>query len=409
MLNRAATFAELDRALQARHIEDDGLLGMLVVRSQRMREVELTHGYEAAERLGAGMEARLAAALRAQDRVLRIGEHDFLAVLPGLRSRQHAALATAKLVRVLREPVDLDGWQVQPAAAVGVSLAPEDGTDPETLCLRADQACREASATADGFAVWNRDAHAPGFTRDDLREAVAGNCLELYLQPLLDIRHRRICGYEALSRWEHPRLGQVPPPEFVDMAERTGLIGELTRWSLNVALRHLSRLRSSGNDVHVSVNLSVLTLLEPGFALQVQDMLRLWRVPSRALVLEVTETALMRDMHRGREVLAGLHGMGVRIAIDDFGSGYSSMAYLQQLPVDELKIDRGFIAGIATDRRAMHLAESMIQLGHHLGLEVVAEGVEDEATLAVLRELGCDRAQGYGIGRPAPADSIDAG
>ena len=407
MLNRAANLAVLEQALQERG--EGGPLGVLVVRSERVREVELSHGYAAGDRLGAAMQAALTAALRGQDQVLRIGEQDFLALLPGLRSRQHAALAAAKVVRALRAPVLLDGWPVQPSVAVGVALAPEDGEDAEALCLRADQACDDARASADGYAFWDRNAHVAGFSRDDLRDTLVGNRLDLVLQPLLDLEQDRICGYEALSRWNHPRLGQVPPPHFIDMAERTGLIGELTRWSLNVALRHLARLRQADREVYVSVNASVVALLEPGFVLHVLDVLRLWRVPPQGLVLEVTETALMRDMYRGQQVLEELHDAGIRIAIDDFGTGYSSMAYLQRLPVSELKIDRSFITGIATDRRAWHLVGSMIQLGHHLGLEVLAEGVEDDATLAVLRELGCDRAQGFGIGRPAPADSIDAG
>lgn len=405
MLNRAANLAQVARALRDRSGEG-GLLGVLVVRSQRVREVELTHGYAAAERLGEAMQAALAAALRGQDQVLRIGEQDFLALLPGLRSRQHAALAAAKVVRALREPVPLDGWPVQPSVAVGVALAPEDGADAETLCLRADQACDDARASADGYAFWDREAHAAGLTRDDLRDALVGNRLDLVLQPLLDLKQDRICGYEALSRWNHPRLGQVPPPEFIGMAERAGLIGEVTRWSLNVALRHLARVRASGSEAYVSVNVSVVALLEPGFVLHVLDVLRLWRVPPQGLVLEVTETALMRDMQRGEAVLAELHDAGIRIAIDDFGTGYSSMAYLQRLPVSELKIDRSFVTGITTNRRAWHLVGSMVDLGHHLGLEVVAEGVEDEATLEMLRELACDRAQGYVIARPMPAASI---
>ena len=160
--------------------------------------------------------------------------------------------------------------------------------------------------------------------------------------------------------------------------------------------------------VRMNVNLSVVALQMPGFALQVMDLLRVWQVPPAALALEVTESALMRDVVRAQGVLAELHDEGIRISIDDFGTGYSSMAYLQRLPTDELKIDRSFVIDIATSERARHLVGSMVDLGHNLGLEVVAEGVEDEATLALLRDLGCDRAQGYVIGRPRPATDIAA-
>ncbi|QCO67295.1 EAL domain-containing protein [Luteimonas yindakuii] len=408
MLNRPATLHTVSQAIDAHRAAGEEL-AVLVVRGQRTRETELSLGYAVAEALGAAMEAKLVATLRAQDTVLRIAEHGFVVLLPGLRGQQHASLAAAKLVRALGQPVMLDGWQLHPSVTVGLALCPSDGIDPEQLCLRADQACDEACSEADGFAFWRRPVHADSFTHDELRDALALNQLELYLQPVLDLRTGLTSGYEALARWTHPRIGAVPPPAFVGEAERTGLIGELTRWSLTVALRHLAQLRRDGDDVHINVNLSVVALQLPGFALQVMDLLRVWQVPPHALALEVTESALMRDVVRAQGVLAELHDEGVRISIDDFGTGYSSMAYLQRLPTDELKIDRSFVVDVASNDRARHLVRSMIDLGHHLGLEVVAEGVEDSATLSLLRELGCDCAQGFVIGRPAPAADIVAG
>jgi len=407
MLNRQATLRALAQAIEARDADGDAL-GVMVVRDQRGRETELALGYAVAEALGEAMEAILVATLRAQDQVLRIGEHAFLVLLPGLRGRQHAALAAAKLVRTLGEPLTLDGWQVQPSVTVGLAMCPSDGSDPEALCHRADQACEAARSDLEGFAFWRRPVHADAFAQQELRDALAQNLLELHLQPVLDLRAGRVVGYEALARWNHPRVGAVSPLVFVAEAERTGLIGELTRWSLTVSLRHLAQLRRDGHEVRINVNLSVVALQMPGFALQVLDLLRFWEVPPHALTLEVTESALMRDVVRAQAVLAQLRDAGIAISIDDFGTGYSSMAYLQRLPADELKIDRSFVADIAGSERARHLVRSMVDLGHHLGLEVVAEGVEDAATLALLRELGCDRAQGYGIGRPMPATDVVA-
>ncbi|MCD9046412.1 putative bifunctional diguanylate cyclase/phosphodiesterase [Luteimonas sp. MHLX1A] len=404
MLNRGATMQAVAQAIAAGSGDEE--LAVLVVRGRRTRETELSLGYAVADALAAAMEAKLVASLRAQDTVLRIGEHAFVVLLPGVRGRQHAALAAAKLVRALGQPLMLEGWQLHPSVTVGLALYPSDGADADTLCLHADQACHEARNEADGFAFWHRPVHADSFTHDELRDALARNQLELYLQPVLDLHGSRISGYEALARWNHPRIGMVPPPAFVGEAEHTGLIGELTRWSLTVALRHLAQLRREGHMVRMNVNLSVVALQMPGFALQVMDLLRVWQVPPAALALEVTESALMRDVVRAQGVLAELHDEGIRISIDDFGTGYSSMAYLQRLPTDELKIDRSFVIDIATSDRARHLVGTMVDLGHNLGLEVVAEGVEDEATLALLRDLGCDRAQGYVIGRPRPATDI---
>ncbi|MDH5824443.1 GGDEF domain-containing phosphodiesterase [Luteimonas sp. RD2P54] len=402
MLNRAAVLRAVAAAIDSGR-PGPGALGVLVVRSQRMRETELALGYAVGERVAAAMEAALVAALRPHDAVLRIGEYDFLLLLPALRSRQHAALAGAKLVRTLQQPVSLDGWQVQPSIAVGAALCPDHGDDPEQLCRRADRACDDALAGGEGFAFWQRPAIAAQFTHEELRDALAGNRLELYLQPILDLRAERVVGYEALARWAHPRIGPVAPPDFVGAAERTGLIGELTRWSLNVALRQVAQMRRAGRPVRVNVNLSAAALQLPGFVPQVLDLLRFWEVPPEGLVLEVTESALMRDVARCQALLAALRDAGVGISIDDFGTGYSSMAYLRQLPAGELKIDRSFVADMTEDRRSRRLVGSMIDLSHHLGLEVVAEGVEDAATLTLLRELGCDHAQGYLIGRPAPA------
>lgn len=386
----------------------DEELALLVVRGRRTREVELSLGHAIADALGAAMESKLVANLRDQDVVLPIGEHAFVVLLPGVRGRQHAALAAAKLVRALGQPLMLEGWQLHPSVTVGAALYPSDAADAADLCLHADQACHEARGEPDGFAFWRRPVHADSFTHDELRDALARNQLELYLQPVQSLGSGRVSGYEALARWNHPRVGPVPPLAFVGEAERTGLIGELTRWSLTVALRHLAGLRRPGHDLRVNVNLSVVALQMPGFALQVMDLLRVWQVPPSALALEVTESALMRDVVRAQGVLAELRDAGVRISIDDFGTGYSSMAYLQRLPTDELKIDRSFVIDIASNERARHLVGSMVDLGHHLGLEVVAEGVEDEATLSLLRDLGCDRAQGYVIGRPQPAGELVA-
>ena len=315
-------------------------------------------------------------------------------------------------MRVLHAPLEAAGQQVLPLVSVGIATAPDDATESELLCRRADQACEDAHFISERTAFYSAPEHASAFAHGDLRDALAGNQLELFLQPIADLRSGRIDRCEALSRWTHGTLGPIPPDAFVRMAEQTGLIGELTRWSLNVALRHIAEAIASGAPQRqvpsVAVNIAVDSLLQPGFLEQMRDLLRFWNVPPAQLVLEITESGLMTDPAYCERILRELRGEGIGIAIDDFGTGYSSMAYLRQLPANELKIDRSFVMDMRDDARAQKLVASMIDVSHHLGMTTVAEGVEDAETLSLLQSLGCDFAQGYHIGRPAPAALVMA-
>src|SRR5690606_15451749 len=259
MLNRIATMGAVAAAIDAGNAGGEQL-GVVMVRGQRTREAELALGHAVAEALGDAMHDRLAASVRARDQVLRIDRHACVVLLPGLRGREHAALAATKLKSALEQPVNLDGWRLQPSVSIGLALSPDDGSDAPELCLRADRACEEAWSEPDGFAFWRKPVHTQGFTREELRDAVSRNQLELYLQPVLDLRTGETAGHEARARWTHPSAGAVPPSEFIVEAERTGLIGELTRWSLTVALRHLAQLRRGGREVGMNVNLSVVAL-----------------------------------------------------------------------------------------------------------------------------------------------------
>ena len=406
MLNRVRAFDHVDR-LRAR-VRPDASAAVLMVRMLRMREVELSFGYAAAEALTLTLETLLVEGLRPGDTVVRTGEHDLLVLLADLRGRAHAALAAAKIVRTLQAPVRAGDGEIHPLVVVGIALCPDDGDTPELLCRRADRACDDAQRTAERIAFWTAPTIPLEAIQHALRSAIADNQLQLHLQPIAAVAGGRIVGYEALSRWTHPQLGAVPPALFVEVAERSGQIGDLTRWSLNVGLRHLADLRRSDPQVRVAVNLSVEVLQLPGFVDQVFDLMRLWRVPAGALELEVTESALMRDMLQCERLLATLRAGGVRIAIDDFGTGYSSLAYLHRLPVDALKIDRSFVHDMANDVRAHRMVGTMIELAHDLGLKVVAEGVEHPASLQQLEALGCDCVQGYLIGKPDAAEDVVA-
>ncbi|WP_442512485.1 EAL domain-containing protein [Novilysobacter longmucuonensis] len=229
-----------------------------------------------------------------------------------------------------------------------------------------------------------------------LRDAITGNQLEVYLQPILDLRQHRLTGAEALSRWHDPQLGQVSPDNFIGLAEDTGLISDLTRWNLNASLRHLARARRQVPDMNLSVNLSPRMFAERDIAVQIASALDVWDTSPEAVTLEVTENALMEDPALSLRLLTSLRDRGFGISIDDFGSGYSSLAYLKQFPATELKIDRSFVMDMQSDARSVQLVRSMIDLGHHLQMHVVAEGVEDATTLELLTRMG--------IGAAGPVD-----
>jgi EAL domain-containing protein (putative c-di-GMP-specific phosphodiesterase class I) len=237
----------------------------------------------------------------------------------------------------------------------------------------------------------------------ELRRAIDRNELSLYFQPKVSLQSGNITCAEALVRWQHPRHGMLGPDLFIPIAEQTGLIRPLARWVMDAALRQVNRWRQEGLDLGVAVNLSMRNLHDPEIADMIRQLLTRWAVPPACLTIEITESSLMADAARAMEVLARLRAMGVGVSIDDFGTGYSSLAYLKRLPVHELKIDKSFVAHMASDDNDAAIVRSTVGLAHDLGLHIVAEGVEDQETWDLLTALGCDVAQGYFISRPLPA------
>jgi len=399
MLNREALFAAV-----AASLAEEGCTGVLFVRAQRLRDLELTFGYEAGERLADAMERRLLEALRPVDRAFRVGGCDFAVVLPRLRQRQHAALAAGKIARSLREPHVIDACALHANIAVGVATSPEDGDDASTLCRRADAAVTTAVHMRERHAFNPSEPHRP-VAYADLHEAIAGNRLETWLQPICAVDDGRLLGVESLTRWRH-RNAWVPPAQFVAAAEKTGLIEALTHWSIHGTLRQCAPTLRLNRGLACSVNLSPRAVLDYGIVEQVDAALRLWDVPPNALKLEITETAFIDDVAVLSDALNELRAMGVGISIDDYGTGYSSLAYLRDFPVDEIKIDRSFVADMVVNPRSARIAATVVDLAHGLGMHTVAEGVENEEVLSMLKNMGCDRYQGYLHGRPRPASEV---
>jgi predicted signal transduction protein with EAL and GGDEF domain len=305
-----------------------------------------------------------------------------------------------------------DEFVVDGEASIGVAVAPHDGQDIDTLLQRADVAMYRAKETHASWARYaeEHDHHSPArlALMTDLRSAIDNGQIIVHYQPVLDLAGGRVVGVEARVRWEHPDLGLLAPGAFLDMAERTSLIKPLTRRVMDTSLRQLAEWQALGLDVTMSVNISVRSLLDPEFPAQVASLLADIDIPPRLVKLEITESTIMADPPRAMSVLSRLSEMGIRLSIDDFGVGYSSLSYLKRLPVDELKIDRSFVAQMDSDEDDAFIVRSTIDLGRNLGLSVVAEGVETEAVWDELTELGCDYAQGWYLGRPMPAaDLVD--
>jgi predicted signal transduction protein with EAL and GGDEF domain len=328
---------------------------------------------------------------------------------------EEAAAVARRLTDALEEPFLIDAVSARIGASIGIALTPLHAGDSASLMLCADVAMYRAKLGASPFALYdhNFDSGDSRLQLADQLHAVIhsvndGDELTLHYQPQLDLRDGEIITVEALIRWCHPTLGQIAPLTFLPLAEEAGLMGSLTRWVLDRALAQCTAWRAAGHNVRMSVNVSASDLLDSGLLEVVTRQLALHGLSPDALVLEITETTLIDDFEGSRQVLAQLRGLGVEVSIDDFGAGFTSLAYLSALPVSELKLDRSFITPMCgPDRtREIDLVRATIDLGHALKLRVVAEGVENSETLDLLREIGCDLAQGYFIGKPVPADTF---
>ncbi|GAB2501173.1 putative bifunctional diguanylate cyclase/phosphodiesterase [Lysobacter humi (ex Lee et al. 2017)] len=381
-------------------------LGVMLVRIQRLQEFRLVHGYEASDAVGASAYARIRGLLRPVDELMQVAENEFIALLPELRNVGHAMLAGSRVVRAFEAPLTFAQHAVVTPVAVGISICPDHGTDADALLRRAEIALRDAKRGSDRCALYRPGTERATVPYEWLHEALHGDRLQAHFEPILDLRTNRVHGYESLARWSEPERGTIRPDVFIRLAEDTGLIADLTRWSLNATLRHAARIRKHDGGLRFSVNVSPRVFGQRDLVEQIASALAVWDVPAQAVTLEVTENALMEDPIASLRVMHTLRAVGLGIAIDDFGAGYSSLAYLKQFPATELKIDRSFVCDMRHDARSTRVVRSIIDLGHQLEVNVVAEGVEDTETLEILRALGCDRAQGYHIGRCVPASQV---
>jgi diguanylate cyclase (GGDEF)-like protein len=382
---------------------------LLMIGFARLQEIVKTVGREIGDRLMRSAAERLAALVGGAT-LARIGDSSFGVFAPGLDPP--GALALARRIVVLFEtPYQEGDLTIDALAEIGIALAPIHGIDATLLLQRADIALLEAARAESRVAVY--DAASDPLRAEqlslmsDLRAALVRDELRLFYQPKLDLLTGRLCGAEALVRWQHPKRGVVPPDAFIALAEQTGNIQRLTRWALATGVAQAARWRARGLALRISINLSVRDLADASLPERIAQLLVRHNVPAGQLMLELTESAIMGEPDAAIAVLRALAELGIGLSIDDFGVGQSSLSYLRRLPVRELKIDRSFVHNLARNAEDRTIVRSVIELGHRLGYSVTAEGVEDEAALAGLIEDRCDHAQGFHIARPMPADGFD--
>jgi len=405
--NRAWFYDQTEELLADRRGGRSG--AVMIMDLDRFKEVNDTLGHHAGDLLLQAAATRIRRAVRDSDVVSRLGGDEFAVVLPG-SSRESAVEVATRVRETLLESFSVSGATVDIEASIGIALFPEHAGDVSTLLQRADIAMYKAKESHAGHVFYSEelDHGSPSQLSlvGELRRAIERDELVLHYQPKAALGSGEVTHVEALVRWQRPEHGLVPPNEFIPLAEHTGLIKQLSSHVLDAALRQLRGWLDSGIDLCVAVNLSARNLLEADLPDQIAELLLARRVPADKLILEITESTIMADPARAMSVLTRLSEMGIRLSIDDFGVGYSSLSYLKQLPVDEIKIDRSFVAQMDDDEDDAFIVRSTIDLGRNLGLNVVAEGVETEAVWEELSELGCDYAQGWFLGRPMPAADL---
>jgi diguanylate cyclase (GGDEF)-like protein len=400
------------RIEQATHLARKGDISaaLLILDLDRFKEVNDTIGHQRGDQLLQQVGERLRQAVSATATVARLGGDEFAVFLPGA-DEAGARQVVSALVRTLEEPFLVEEYPLHVEASVGVALYPAHGSEPLTLFQHADVAMYTAKRGHEWSALYDasRDQYSPRRLTllGDLRKAIAAQELRLYYQPKAEMQTGLVKGVEALVRWQHPTLGFIPPDQFIPLAEQTGLIEPLTHWVVETAIEQCRHWLDGGLELRVAVNLSMRNLRDTNLPDTIESLLAQHGVPPHLLCCEITESAVMGDAEHTLQVLNRLFALGVRIAIDDYGTGYASLSYLKRLPADELKIDRAFVQHMTTDRADQAIVRSTVNMAHSLGIHVVAEGVEDQATWDLLETLRCDIAQGYYLSRPIPAQDLE--
>ncbi|WP_157410922.1 putative bifunctional diguanylate cyclase/phosphodiesterase [Actinoplanes rectilineatus] len=409
LANRRLLGEGIDQAITGADLEGHGV-GLLLLDLNRFKEVNDTLGHHSGDLLLIEVARRLRASSRPTDLVARLGGDEFAILLPLIGAAEDLPDIAHRVLTDLCGPAEIGGLAVDITGSIGFAFYPGQSSNAEELLQHADIAMYHAKRNHLGAAPYDAENDRNSFEQltllADLRGAIDRDELELHYQPKIRVGGGGVAGVEALVRWRHPSRGLLGPGAFVPDAEQSDLMVPLTEAVLHLALRQQRTWREGGLDLPVAVNIGAACLREPGFPGRIADLLALYGAVDGQLTLEITETVLINDPKAVALALGSIRRQGVRVSIDDFGVGYSSMSYLQSMPLDELKIDRKFTMEIRSTDRGRAIVGAIVELAHALGLSVVVEGVEDQETLTEIGELGCELAQGYLMCRPLPAAEI---
>jgi len=407
--NRVSLQDSLTQALE-RAEQTAGTVALLVLGLNRFEEVKDAFGHHFGDSLLRQIGLRLIHTVQNGDIVARPGEHEFALLLP-MADTASARRVMENIYTALKEPICVGEYPLHVEVSIGVALSPEHGTDAPALLQHAHVAMYKAKQAHERVAFYEASHDQETLRRltliGALLPALENNELQLYYQPKVQVPSMRVSAAEALVRWISPKYGFIPPDQFIPLAEQTGVIGPLTHWVLETAIRQCRDWLDAGLQVNVAVNISAWNLREVALPENISALLQQYRVPPHFLRIEVTESATMTDLNTSLEVLARIAHLGISISIDDFGTGQSSLAYLKRLPVNELKIDQAFVRHMATNEVDATIVRSTVLLAHSLDLKVVAEGVEDQAVVDVLASYQCDTIQGYFFSRPLPVHDFE--
>ena len=412
--NRTELIARVDALLDQ---SPTGEIALLFIDLDNFKAVNDSLGHGIGDTLLTEMTDRLRAAVGPEDILARFGGDEFIVVLTGVASAERDPVAVAEQLRgALRDAVVVEGTELFVSSSIGVSVNDRDGVTAADLLRDADAAMYRAKARGrdcvERFAPGTHETTVLALrTANELRRGLERGEIVPYFQPIVELTTGHVTGFEALARWLHPDRGLLSPDQFLPMAEETGLVDQIGASILEDALSQFARWRARDlpfADATLAVNVGTRQVVDPAFATLVADLLAQTGIPADSLWLEITETALLADVKASTVALRSLRSLGLHLAVDDFGTGYSSLTYLKRFPVEAIKIDRGFVAGLGLDSEDTTIVEAVVNLGHSFGIAVIAEGLETPLQLARLRELGCDRGQGYLFGRPRPANIVEA-
>ncbi len=382
---------------------------ILLLDLNRFKEINDTLGHGVGDEVLIIIAQRMLEGLRESDTVARIGGDEFSFILRGVGQILAEKMAR-KIIDIIEPKFDVGNHTLKIGASIGISVFPDDGEDADLLMRRADVAMYNAKHNnlklASYYPEMDSDHYENLMMANDLKNSIVKGHFEPLFQPKIDMLTNQPCGCELLLRWQHPNLGLIYPDKFIPIAERENLIGDLTCWVISNYLHKFSELVKINKDFHISINVSPVDLLDNTLLTSMRESVQATQFPEGNLYIEVTENAIMKNPLRSAEILGSFHDAGIMVSIDDFGTGYSSLAYLQKFPISELKIDKSFVTDLSKDSANFAIVNATITMAHDLDILVVAEGVEDESVLTLLKSMGCDRVQGFLYARAMEFDAM---